>query len=196
MNYTAVAESGKLLVQLLRSQLTPETVINPDHIGLCSPAEKGDLEVGIHLYDLKESEDFRQQSMTMADTSTQKYPSTYLSLYYMITAYSNGDIKYRSEEEQRILGKVVQVLADYPALGSDRLISSLPGGGIAPVLTMLNLSLEEKLRVWNVPNSAYKTSLFYKLGPLEIESARIRKAKRVVDIDMTVAQRGADSHGI
>lgn len=196
MNYTAVAESGKLLVQLLRNQLVPDAVLNPDHIGLCSPADKGDLELGIHLYDLKESEDFRQQNMTMADTKTQRYPSTYLSLYYMITAYSNGDIKYRSEEEQRILGKVIQALADYPTLGSDQLVSSLPGGGITPVLTMLNLNMEEKLRVWNVPNSAYKTSLFYKLGPLEIESSRTRKAKRVVDIDVTVAQKGADSHGI
>lgn len=91
MRHTAIAEIGNTLAEILRTSMVPDTIANPDHIGLCSPADKGDLAVGIYLYDIRESEEIRGNSMVMVDPSRQRYPSSFLTLYYMITAYSNGD---------------------------------------------------------------------------------------------------------
>lgn len=186
MRSTAIAEIGNSLVQLLKAQMVPESLQNPDHIGLCSPADRGDFEIGIHLYDIRESEEVRTHDMVTVDISRQKFPPVYLSLYYMITAYSNGDIKYRSEEEQRLLGRVVQVLRDNAAFGEGSL--NQDERDPEPVIEMLPLSLEEKIRIWNVPNIAYKTSLFYRVGPVAVESTRARESRRVTDITFTVKE--------
>lgn len=186
MRHTAIAETGNALAELLRTYMVPEVIMNPDHIGLCSPAEKGDLEVGIYLYDVRENEEVRSHSMIMVDSSRQKYPSSFLNLYYMITAYSNGDIKYRSEEEHKILGKIVQVYRDHAVLEQMIQGTGTPDGETIPTIELLNLNLEDKMRIWSVPNTAYKTSLFYKVGPVEIESEKTKDAQRVVDITFTV----------
>lgn len=185
MRYTAIAEMGNSLVEILRTFMVPDTISNPDHIGLCSPADKGDLAVGIYLYDIRESEEIRGNSMIMSDPVRQRYPSSFLTLYYMITAYSNGDIKYRSEEEHKILGRIVQVLADHAVLEDKVQAGGSPDGETLATIEMQNLSLEDKMRIWNVPNTAYKTSLFYKIGPVEIESERTKDAHRVLDAVFT-----------
>lgn len=195
MRHTAIAETGNALAELLRTYMVPEVIMNPDHIGLCSPAEKGDLEVGIYLYDVRENEEVRSHSMIIVDSSRQKYPSSFLNLYYMITAYSNGDIKYRSEEEHKILGKIVQVYRDHAVLEQMIQGTGTPDGETIPTIELLNLNLEDKMRIWSVPNTAYKTSLFYKVGPVEIESEKTKDAQRVVDITFTVEhedRRGRD----
>lgn len=188
MRYTAIAETGNSLVRLLKSQMVPETLQNPDHIGLCSPADKGDFEIGIHLYDVKESEELRSHEMVSVDASRQKYPPAYLTLYYMVTAYSSGDVKYRSEEEQRLLGRVIQVFHDYSILEA----GTFPPAGpeTEPVIEMLALPLEEKMRIWSVPNTAYKTSLFYKVGPVAVESTRAKESARVTDLTFSVREEG------
>lgn len=186
MRHTAIAETGTVLTEILRAYMVPEVIENPDRIGLCSPADKGDLVLCIYLYDIRECEEIRSHSMVMVDSSRQQFPSSFLNLYYMITAYSNGDIKYRAEEEHKILGKTVQVLCDHSVIEQMVQGSGLPEGETMPTIEILNLTLEDKMRIWNVPNTAYKTSLFYKVGPVEIESERMREAQRVVDIAFTV----------
>ena len=186
MRHTAIAEIGMILTETLRTYMAPEVIENPDRIGLCSPEDKGDLMLCIYLYDIRECEEIRSHSMVMIDSARQKYPSSFLNLYYMITAFSNGDIKYRAEEEQKILGKTVQVLQDHSVIDQMVQGTGLPDGETMPSIEILNLTLEDKMRIWNVPNTAYKTSLFYKVGPVEIESERMREAQRVVDVTFTV----------
>ena len=43
MRHTAIAETGMALTEILRTYMVPEVIENPDRIGLCSPADKGDL---------------------------------------------------------------------------------------------------------------------------------------------------------
>ena len=188
MRHTAIAEAGNTLVEFLRTHMVPETIMNPDHIGLCSPADKGDLALGICLYDIRECEEIRSHTMIMLDPSNQKYPPSFLNLYYMFTAYSNGDIKYRAEEEQRILGRTIQILCDHAIFEHMVQGSGTPDGETVPTIEIQNLTMEEKMRIWSVPNTAYKTSLFYKLGPVEIESERTKGAQRVVDAAFAVEE--------
>lgn len=188
MRHTAIAETGSAIVELLRKHMVPEVVLNADHIGLCSPAEKGDLVLGVCLYDIRRCEEIMSHAMVMIDPAKQKYPSEFLNLYYMLTAYSNGDLKYRAEEEARILGKAMQVLNDYGVLEQMPQGVGLPDGETIPTAEFLNLTMEDKIRIWNVPNTAYKPSVFYKVGPIEIESERTRSVQRVVDLTFAVEE--------
>ena len=111
-SYTVIADIGNAIVRLLRKELVPEIIQNTDGIGLASPSDRGDITLCVHLYDVSESEDYRQSGMISDGVSQQKYPPVYLTLSYMITVFSASDIKFRSEEEQRIMGRVIQVLRD------------------------------------------------------------------------------------
>lgn len=190
--YSIISDVGGALVKLLRSQMVPEIIPNSDAIGLCSPDDRGDMALGIHLYDVRESDEIAGSGprMRAVGEDTQRYPSKFVTLYYMITAYSSSDIKFRASEEQRILGKTIQVLNDSAVLGTEWL--GEVGASLAtPIrIEMLRIDQEEKMRLWNMPNLPYKLSLYYKAYPVEIESQRIRDIKRVADVDLSVKELG------
>lgn len=187
-NYTVVSEVGNALVKLLKTNMVPDDILNPESIGLCSPEDKGDIMLGLFLYDIKECEEVRSSTMINIDTRYQKYPSTYLTLYYMITAYSNGDVKFRSAEEHKLLGRAIQVLNDHNLLDPKTYEPIIKDTEYALHIEMLQMSLEEKMKVWNIPNKAYKLSLFYKVAPVELESVKTKEVHRVVDMDFSVKE--------
>jgi hypothetical protein len=106
----------------------------------------------------------------------------------MLTAYSKADEKHRAGEDQRILGRVIQTFEDFSALSADTLTPVARAAGSDLRIQMLALDTETQQRVWNVPNQAYRTSLFYRVGPVELESARTRTVQRVVNLDLTAKE--------
>lgn len=188
--YTSIAEVGMAIVRLLRRELVPDTLQNPDAIGLCSPTDRGDYMVGIHLYDIRESEELRVNTMIARGAQELLYPPSYVNLYYMITVTSTGDIKYRSEEEHKILGRIVQVLADYPCLDRETLEPVTSRKQLDVELSMQNLTLEDKMRIYSVPNAGYKLSLFYRAAPVEIESTKSRRTARVMEAEFGLEEKG------
>lgn len=187
--YTSIAEVGMAIVRLLRRELVPDTLQNPDAIGLCSPTDRGDYMVGIHLYDIRESEELRVNTMIARGAQELLYPPSYVNLYYMITVTSTGDIKYRSEEEHKILGRIVQVLADYPCLDRETLEPVTSRKQLDVELSMQNLTLEDKMRIYSVPNAGYKLSLFYRAAPVEIESKKSRRTVRVMEAEFGLEEK-------
>lgn len=184
--YTIITDIGNALVNMLRRELVPDIIQNPDSIGLCSPSDKGDFIVGVHLYDIRESEEIRTNAMISNGPKELIYPPVYVSLYYMITAYSAGDIKFRSSEEQKVLGRIIQVFNDNHCFNPDTLTPSDGQNPMDIIFKLNNIELEEKMRAFSVPNGGYKLSLFYKAAPVEIESRKTKRIQRVRDIDFTI----------
>lgn len=182
-SYTVVAEAGNALVRLLRRELVPEIIRSADAIGLATPADKGDLVLCVHMYDVSESMEYRMSTMVSDGVSRQKYPPVYLTLSYMITVFSSSDVKFRSEEEQRIMGRVMQVLRDFSVLNTETMEFSEGGGGEGIRMEMRKMELDEKIRLWNFPNLAIKPSLYYKLGPIMLESAKTKAIQRVGSVE-------------
>lgn len=183
-----MADIGNAIVQLLRDNLVPGIIISTENIGLCTPSDKGDIVLGISLYDVKENKDIIPTGMSAKGVKQLKYPSAFYELYYMITAYSASDIKFRAAEDQKILGKVLQVLKDHPTFTAEQLGSELTNSQYAPKIELLHLENDEKMKLWHVPDMPYKLSLFYKVYPVEIESDRVKEVTRVVDVDFTVQE--------
>ncbi len=188
-NFSIIADVGNGLVKLLRSQMVPELIANPDGIGLCSPADRGDMSLGLYLYEIRESEEVTGGGMRPAGESAQRYPSKFLSLYYMITAYSSSDIKFRASEEQRMIGKVMQTFMDSPVLDEEYLGEGGKGMTYPVRLELLKLESEEKLKLWTFPEVPYKLSLFYRVYPVEMESTRLKRAARVVRAEFAAEEK-------
>ncbi|MCI8484921.1 MAG: DUF4255 domain-containing protein [Lachnospiraceae bacterium] len=182
-DYTKIADTGNGILALLKEALVPELINSPDQIGLCSPEDHGDFAVGLWLYDVREDTSIQAHEMTNIGRNTQRYPSTYLTLYYMITLYLQSDLKYRAVQEHQIMGRVIQTLRDQAAMDSDTFTSVEGPGGMNIRIQMQDLEMEEKIRIWTIPNTAYRTSLFYTAGPVEIQSTRKKPVKRVQEID-------------
>lgn len=188
-NFSIVADIGDGLTKLLRTHMVPEIIANSEGIGLCSPADRGDMSLGLYLYDIRENEEVVGEGMRPAGEAAQRFPSKFLSLYYMVTAYSSSDIKFRAVQEQRILGKVLQVFMDHPVLDEEW----LGDGGkrmTYPVrLELQKLENEEKGKLWTFPDVAYKLSLFYRVAPVELESTRVKKSARVVSAEFAAQEK-------
>lgn len=186
--YTIIADIGNAIVQLLRDHLVPDIIINTENIGLCTPSDKGDIILGVNLYNVEENPDIVPTGMTAKGVKQLKYPSTFYNLYFMITAYSASDIKFRAAEDQKILGKVLQILKDHPTFTAEQLGSESANSQFSPKIELLWLENEEKIKLWHVPDVPYRLSLFYKVYPVEIESARVKEVSRVVAADFTVQE--------
>lgn len=169
-SYTAMARISESMLKNLQSQLAPELIRFPGEVALCSPAQRENTKLGIFLYDIQESETIRPQMMTDLSYDSQRYPSIFMSLHYMITAYSDGDIRFRAIQEERVLGKVIQYFHDHP--------KALPGE-LEARIELQRLSTEDKLKLWTFPGQPYKASLYYKVEPVPIDSAMTRKVSRV-----------------
>ena len=185
MGYSMISDVGGRMVSLLAQHLVPELIASEDGIGLCSPEEHGDLKLCLYLYDISLSKEVPPMGMVNTGLNKQSYPSTFLTLHYMVTAFSGSDIKYRAAEEHKILGRVVQVFQDYGIFSPDQIGEDVT---MAARIEQVSMDQGEKLRLWNFPDTPYKLSLFYKVGPIEIPSDRTREITRVTSADFTLKE--------
>lgn len=183
--HTIIADTGKRLVEILQEALVPGLIQNAAEIGLRSPEDRGDVSLGLFLYDVRLSEEVYQRTNVIMKERISK-PPVYLSLFYMITAYSKGDVMYRLAQEEEILGRVIQLFHDHPVI---------PLGEVDPQMTsgtelhvqMQKVTPDEKSRIWNFPNVGNRLSLFYKVSPVAIDSEINSEITRVMDIDINVS---------
>lgn len=182
--YTMIADTGNCLVERLRKALVPDLIQNAAEIGLRSPEDRGDTALGLFLYDIRPSEEVYQKRAVVTHDKITK-PPMFLSLSYMITAYSQGDIQYRLPQEERILGRVIQYFYDNPVIPLEEADPQMTSGTELHI-HMLTPDQDEKAKIWSFPNVGNRLSLFYKVSPVAIDSEISRKTTRVTDLDISV----------
>lgn len=187
-NYNIISDIGDALVKLLREGMVPDIIPNSEGIGVCHPSDKGDISLGICLYDIRRNNDVDATNRVAVGADKLRAPSTYLDLYYMITAYSASDIKFRSLEEAKMIGRAIQLLEGNPVMKPELYGKAFAEMQFVPRIELLDLDNEEKHRIWNIPEQPYRLSVFYKVYPVEIESERITKITRVSETDFTFGQ--------
>ncbi len=168
-NYAAIADIGASIVEVLRDNLTPEPILSPDMIGLCSPAETGDLQLGLHLYSIKQNREYRRDGD----------PMLVLTLYYLLTAYSDADIDQRAYNESCILGAAIQTLNENSTLNSAYLLGSLGSDGEDIRIDQHYLTPEEMQKIWIFPNVPHRTSVGYMVYPIIISGGGFIASPRV-----------------
>lgn len=174
-DYTVISLISRNILNLLRENLVPGLIQSQDNIGLCSPADHSDTVLGVYLYDVRENGEIRESGMQPVDRQYMQFPPIYLDLYYMVTTYLTMDLRYRWEEEHRILGGVMQLFHDNPILEPSQ-------GDYELNLELENMDLDGKLKIWSGFGSNYQLSLFYKVSPVKLESSLFKKVTRVKEI--------------
>lgn len=184
-DYTIIANTGTHLVEMLQGALVPELIPSAGEIGLRSPEDRGDVVLGLFLYDVRQSEEVFQPVRAVRNERISR-PPLYLSLYYMITAYAKGDTAYKLTQEELILGRVIQFFYDNPVIPLED-VDAQGTGGVGLHVQMLNPDTDEKSKIWSFPNTGNRLSLFYKVSPVAVESAVSHTFERVMDVDVHVS---------
>jgi len=175
-DYSLIADTGLSLIRMLREGLVPDLVPHTDGIGLAHPQDKGDMSLSLYLYDIKENMDAR--SSEMVDQGDRlRYPPLALDLFYLITAHSSSDVLTRAIDEQRIIGKTMQLLHDHNILQDDDLMGALRGSGTTIRIVKEELPLDTLMGLF--PNGPYKLSLGCRVGPVYLDSTRTKPVSRV-----------------
>ncbi len=181
--YTSVADVGITLVKLLRDNMVPEPVAQPEFIGLACPAEKGDFRLTLFLYNIVESGEHRSNEMQVTSSGLVKYPPLSMNLHYLLTAHSGSDLQTRALDESRILGRAMQVFFDNPIVKKPNMLG-IPDDRDEEVRIILeNMNSEDMMKLWTFPNLPYKLSVSYMVGPVYIDSTRVKSVKRILSLD-------------
>lgn len=180
MRYTAIADVSKRIVELLREGIVPMLLPKEDLIGLCSPDNTADYMLGIHLYHVEQSESFRMSGKQNIGLYNQKYPPVVLDLHYMITPYYKSDVKFLAEEEQIVLGRIIQIINDNSSIAYDN--------GELVELSIENVSLDDIQKIWG-GNSCYRASIFLAAKAVVVDSAREKTVARVKEFIIDTDQR-------
>lgn len=185
-----IADTGASLVKLLRENMVPEPVGQPESIGLASPDDKGDLQLSLFLYSVREHGEARSNQMIGVGTGALQYPPMALELSYLLTAHSSAELQNRALDEHRILGKAVQVLHDNSVLRGGYLQGTLAENNEELRIAPDKLSMDSLRNIWNFSDIPYKLSVGYSVGPVMIDSTRIKPTKRVLEREIRLTERG------
>lgn len=121
------------------------------------------------------------------------HPPLALNLYYLITAYGEGDDDVKGH---RLLGRAMSALDDFPVLGSDEINQILlPDSGLREQvervrITLQPLSLDEMSKLWTTFQTQYRISTAYQVSAVLIESTHPTRAS------LPVLKRGEQDRGV
>ncbi|MDQ1707797.1 MAG: hypothetical protein QOJ88_1008 [Pyrinomonadaceae bacterium] len=143
----------------------------------------------IFLFEVGEDPSARNQARVRETTppnmSIRKPPVTLL-LRYLLTPWGGDAVT-----EQKILGITIQTLYNHAILSGPVLQGVLNPTDAALKVTLSPLSLEEKARVWNTMQKAFRLSLSYEVRVVNLDADDGESFKPVTR--RTVAEEGAIS---
>ena len=185
MSDAAISDTSETLLEILRQQLSG--LVERDHVVLASPADvQLDTSpwLAVFLYQVAENPHLRNQEMTRPDPRQLAFPPTEVDLNYLMVPYAGS-----REDEQKILGRVIQAFAGRPVLRGSVLLRSLAGQDIELRVVPHALSTDELSRLWNAfPDKPFKVSLGYQVTPVRISSSRAPlDIQPVVERELTIS---------
>lgn len=191
-DYTIMSDVGAYIVELLRNKLCPHPLPSPDEIqSICPREQKNDYTLGLYLYDIEEENDTSYAPLLEAQRAKRQRPSKPYRLYYMVFLNSASHKELKEADIQNILGRTAQIINDYNAILPNQLQTQLEIPEPAIVLSQMKLSLEEKVKVWQVIHRDYQVSLFYAASPVFLSSGIVADSSKVkvkeVKVNMSVA---------
>lgn len=188
-DYTALVEASNALVELLRDNLTPEPISNPELIALCSPHESENNQLTVFLYQVEEITQAVPSGYFQVDPNTQRKHPTRYNLRYLVTAHSKAPAQMKQADQYRMIGSVLQLLKDHPVIDQQYLRGSLAEQQAVVNVVLEKTSQDQLFKIWNNSTSNYKLSFVVLLSNVEIDSRLVKKVKRVTDVTIHTRQK-------
>ena len=188
--YSVISDVSRTIVDLLRAELVPEPVAQAEQIGACDPHDRGNFVVGVHIYDIAEAGEMRANGPVLQADGSLRNPPVSLNLSLMVSISSKAEKETRTLDEQMIMGRVIQVLGDNKRLPEKYMPPALRAAGEVIRVSNVPMELEEKTKIWTMFSESYKLSVFYKIGPVLLESSVVTEpAARVKEIQLGLEQK-------
>jgi len=176
-NALAIAATTATLRSLLIHGLSiPDVTVRP-----LDSARKGlaGNQVNLFLYQTMLDAALRNQDMPRhVKPGETGQPPLPLTLYYLITAFGEGDDETKAHQ---LLGRAMSVLHDHPLLGADEIEQAtavdVAGSDLQEQvervrITPQPISLEETSKLWAAFQTNYRLSAAYQVSVILIESTR------------------------
>lgn len=184
-DFRSISDMGYSLINLIWSDIENDTDFRKNvgldsqkQIALSSPDEDADQNVilTLFLYNINEDPNLKNLAPEQIWPNKTRRPPLSLSLYYMITPNAKTD-----EQNNLLMGRVMQIFNDNPIIRLPHLLGSLTGDDIR--LIFLSLSLDDINKIWGVvgKSKSYKLSACYEVTPIRISSKEVEGAGRVRD---------------
>ena len=183
-DFSVISDVSNVILKLLRDNICPELIQSPESIKLVSPSEKNaDFQLGLYLYDIQELREYQQVDMVRVNGNKAKFPAKPLNLFFALYVNGKSQMMSDAENEQRILGRILQVLMDNAVLKDIETEEEEEGSA---AVTLLNLSFEDKTKLWNVLNLPYQLAVYFSVSPVVLSSRRMYSFSRVLETDYRV----------
>jgi len=127
-----------------------------------SKAKNNQAQVSVFLYNITELSSMRNQPQD----STKPPTLLNLKLQYLITPLTEN-----AEEDQIILGKIMQTFAETPVLRGADLQGNLKESGEDLRITLDTLEVEDLNKLWTMLAAPYKLCVSYAVQPIRIQAA-------------------------
>lgn len=173
-----LTKTGIQLTETLKAILREQMNVDADRIGMGIPGDEHNLLLCICLYDIRKNTGIASPHMISVSQEKLRYPSSYYDLYYMLVPCWDGDVKYRMEEDTRLLDVMLQLLGDVHFLN--------PGQEIG--FELCDVDFDGKAKIWAGLNQPMHMAVYCKAGPVEVQSTRRKRVSRVTDIRMDFMQ--------
>lgn len=184
-DFNVISEVSNSILKTMRDNLCPELIPSPEAIVLAVPSDKNaDFQLGLYLYDIQEMREYRQTEYVRINHSQRRLPPKPLNLYYAFYINAKSQLTMDVENEQRILGRVMQILMDEPILPEG--ITDEDEMGLT--ITFQTMSFEEKSKIWSVLSTPYQLAVYFSVSPVLLSSRKISSFTRVVDAAFTTEQ--------
>ncbi len=141
---------------------------------------QGSPRLSLFLYHIEPDGTLRNQRPPSDGNDALRFPPFALNLRYLITPLDDEE-----DQNQLVLGRVLQFLHDHPMLESvngTALGSSYGGASPELRLTFEPLSMEQLSHIWSALSTGYRLSITYAVRVVAVDSARpVTPARRVID---------------
>lgn len=183
-DFSVISDVSNEVLRVLRENICPELIQSPESVALASPTDKNaDFQLGLYLYDIQELREYQQMDMIRLRGSQAQYPPKPLNLFFALYINTRSQLMSSAENEQRILGRAIQVLMDHAIL-----YDTAEEEETSASITLLPLSFEEKTKIWSVLSVPYQLGVYFSVAPVLLSSRRIRSFKRVVSAEFETVQ--------
>jgi Pvc16 N-terminal domain len=172
--FTAIRAVSKTLQALLQDHITnsPDPQLANVPIDLSSPREMRDAAgpnnspngISLWLYRVTRNGDLVNEPPMPIDSTLPRQPLP-IDLFYLV-----APITTTPDNEQALLGRVLQVFTDHGILRGADLKDDLVGEPNELRLTLETLSLEELTRIWSALQESYQLSASYRVQVVRIDS--------------------------
>lgn len=184
-DFSIISDVSNEVLKLLRDNICPELIQSPESITQAAPTDKNaDFQLGLYLYDIQELREYQQVDMIRMRGNQSQYPPKPLNLFFALYINSKSQLMSNAENEQRILGRAMQVLMDNAILFQ---ANNEEESRVS--ITLLPLSFEEKTKVWSVLSIPFQLAVYFSVSPVLLSSRRVRSYKRVVSAEFDTFQK-------